>query len=288
MKIYLQRWRFPWAALIAALLFFSVTWTSAFSQDAQSTKHAFSSLDHITEKELSLESLSSQEMEDLTTGKAIIRSLDSHTQIRLDPSNSAPAGKEVLENLKGRFVRLKPNFLAEAMFILPVQPGSERRVLEEVKLFLQEVQQFEEIPYYSEEYDKYFPLFDDIELQGQDFVRDGTAVIHTNQLMKPFKRYEALYRYELGEDYFLYTSYNETSIKYKMVRGVKPENMQTGLLVQAYEGYLFCYGLGGADAFTFFGLFGERLDTALTGRIESFFNWFHTEFIEPRLAEMEN
>jgi hypothetical protein len=38
----------------------------------------------------------------------------------------------------------------------------------------------------------------------------------------------------------------------------------------------------GAKAFDFFGLFGDRLDVAFTGRIEAFFTWFHKEFVEPR------
>ncbi len=234
-------------------------------------------------EDLPLSSISKAEERELDSGKPIIRVLDSYEQIRLEPSSSAREIGKVQRRMKERFTRLKPNFLAEAVFILPVPAGDERKTLEEIKIFLQNVRRLEGIPYYSQQYDKYFPLFEDIEIQEQDFDRDGSVFILTEQVMKPFKPYEAAYTMEITDDYLLYRSYNETSLKYKRMRGVKPENMQTSLLVEVKPGYLFCYGLGGADAFTFFGLFGERLETSFIGRMEAFFGWFHEEFILPRL-----
>ena len=67
------------------------------------------------------------------------------------------------------------------------------------------------------------------------------------------------------------------------MKGVDEEEMFTTLLVQTYPGYLFFYGLGGAKAFNCFGLFGNRRDTAFTGRIEAFFEWFHQEFVLSKL-----
>jgi hypothetical protein len=61
--------------------------------------------------------------------------------------------------------------------------------------------------------------------------------------------------------------------------------MYTALYAEAREGEIFFYGLGGAKAFSFFGLFGNRLDQAFTGRVKAFFSWFYREFVYPRLEE---
>ena len=240
-----------------------------------------STFQNIQKDKLPVKSLTTEEFQQLTQGSMLMQELDSHKEIRLQ------ADVPEAENITGKFRELKPNFLAEAMFILPVKDDESGAVLEEVVNLLQAVKNFEDIPYYSQYNETWNPLFEDIHIKELPVYNDGSEGIITTQKMRPFKHYTAIYNYKLSGNTFIYTTYNQTPIYYKVMKGVEEEKMYTSLLVKAYPGYLFFYGLGGAKAFDFFGLFGNRLDVAFTGRIEAFFEWFHQEFVQPRLAEFE-
>ncbi|MCF7914747.1 MAG: hypothetical protein K9L66_06260 [Spirochaetaceae bacterium] len=235
--------------------------------------------------ELPVRDLSSAEQQQLSDAQMLMHVLDSHRQLRI----SDKAGtSETAAEIRRTYERLDPNFLAEAMFVLPVPPGTEQEVLQQVKSFLQQVEQFEDIPYYSEHNGTWNPLFENIQIQELPMYKSSPSGesegIITTQKMRPFKPYTAVYRYDLSKGQLLYRTYNQSALHYKWMRAVRQEQMQTTLLVEAHEGYLFFYGLGGARAFDFFGLFGDRLDVAFTGRIEAFFDWFHQEFAQPRLS----
>ena len=227
--------------------------------------------------EIPVHSLNSSEQRALEKNELVMRELDSHEQARID--RQATGAPEVLD----KFESLDPNFLAEAVFVLPVKTGREQEILAEVEEFLQQVNRYENIPYYSEHNGTWNPLFEDIRVQELPVLPDGTEQIVTRQKMRPFKHYTAVYSFSSSKNHLVYSSWNRTALDYKWMQAVKPEQMYTALLVEARPGQLFFYGLGGARAFNFFGLFGNRLDVAFTGRIESFFNWFHKEFVQPRL-----
>lgn len=220
--------------------------------------------------------LRAEEREQLFGHQLLMTPLDSYKEIRLQP-DSAEA-REILD----RYSDLRPNFLAEAFFVLPVEEGREQFVLREVRDFLQDVSEFEGIPYYSKHNGTWNPLFENMQIRELPVFDDGSEGIITSQKMRPFKPYTAVYCYDLSGDTLVYETYNRSPLYYKWMKGVDEEEMYTALLVKAYPGHLFFYGLGGAKAFDFFGLFGERLDVAFTGRIEAFFTWFHKEFVEPR------
>ena len=230
-------------------------------------------------EQLPVQRISAEELNQLRNKEMILRVLESYKEIRLHPefTNS----KSIIDHYK----KLRPNFLAEAIFVMPVKLGDEQMVLEKVKSFLQSVKGFEHISYYSKHNETRTPLFESISILELPIFTDGSEGIITNQKMRPFKPYTAVYQYDLTEGSFLYKTYNLTPIYFGWMKGVDEEKMSTTLLVQAYPGYLFFYGLGGAKAFNFFGLFGERLDVAFIGRIEAFFEWFHQEFVLEMPAE---
>lgn len=230
-------------------------------------------------EKLPIKTLSKVEMHQLTANGVIMNSMDSYRKIHLLPESSET--KAIID----RYKKLRPNFLAEAMFIMPVEAGEEQAVLTNVKSFLQSVEEFGSIPYYSKQNNVWNPMFENIIILELPVFSDGSEGIITEQMMRPFNPYTSVYRYYLSEGVFMYETYNRTPLYYKWMKGVDEEEMSTTLLVQAYPGYLFFYGLGGARAFTFFGLFGNRLDVAFIGRIEAFFEWFHQEFVLSRLME---
>ncbi len=233
----------------------------------------------LIQEQIPVEKIDSEELYRLLNKEMIIRVLESYKDIHLLPESTET--KPIIDHYK----KLRPNFLAEIMFVMPVSPGEEQAVLQDVKDFLQFVKTFEDIPYYSKHNNAWVPMFDNITIKELTVFPDGSEGIITEQKMLPFKSYTSVYRYYLSEDNFLYKNYNSTPLYYKWMKGVDKEKMSTTLLVQAYPGYLFFYGLGGAKAFDFFGLFGNRLDTAFTGRVEAFFEWFHKEFVLEITAE---
>ncbi len=229
--------------------------------------------------QIPLQGISTDELDQLHNKEMIISVLGSYKDIRL--KSETDQAKAVLEVFK----KLRPNFLAEAFFVLPVEAGMEQAALIEVRHFLQSVKQFETIPYYSKHNETWTTMFEDINVQEDQALPDGSERITTIQKMRPFDSYTAVYLYTLSKGTLVYNTFNRTPLYYNWMKGVKKEGMNTTLLVQSHPGYLYFYGLGGARAFDFFGLFGKRLDVAFTGRIEAFFEWFHSNFVLSRLGE---
>lgn len=221
-----------------------------------------------------VENLSPKERELLERGEQLIRLIDSHKQARLSPD--APHADTILGPLK----KLDPNLMAEAMYVLPVGAGNEKAMLEQAKQLLSNVENFHDIPYYSKHNDTVTPLFSDIRLETPPQMY-GTSYNHFEikavMRMNPFDRYTSVFSYSLNKDTLLYSTCNTTPLYYKVFKGVGAKEMRTYLLVTAHEGSLFIYGLGGVEAFTFFGLFKDRLHTAFAGRVQAVFEWFCKE-----------
>ena len=224
-----------------------------------------------------VEGITAAEQQQLAQQQVVLRGLDSYHGIRLESTDG-------FDDFTAQFEHIKPNFLYEAMFVLPVEPGREREVLKEAKDFLQELERFEHIPYYSQQNGNWHRIFDSVEVKALPVYDDGSEGIVTVQRMRPFEPYTAVSRYRLDDTTLSYKAYNRTPLYYKLMKGVKAEEMYITMLVKAYPGRLFFYGLVGANAFDFFGLFYNRLDVAFSGRAEAIFTWFHEEFVLPRVG----
>jgi enamine deaminase RidA (YjgF/YER057c/UK114 family) len=250
------------------------------STGAAYAQSGFSDMNFLSEQ-IPIQGISIDELDQLKNNEIIISVLGSYKDIRL--KSETDQAKAIL----GSFKKLRPNFLAEAFFVLPVEAGMEQAALIEVRHFLKSVKNFESIPYYSKQNETWTTMFEDINIQEELDLPDGSESITTIQKMLPFNPYTAVYQYSLSDGILEYKTFNMTPLYYNWMKGVKEEGMYTSILVQAHPGYLYFYGLGGARAFNFFGLFGNRLDIAFTGRIEAFFEWFHKEFVLSRLGEKE-
>ena len=227
-----------------------------------------------------LEDISRAEQERLASHKPVVKVLDGLEEISLRAHNGRTA--RLLRQVR----RLDPNFLAEAFFTMPVEPGTERQTLERVKWFLMDVSRFEEIPYYSRRHEGWSPLFEEVKITAFPINADGSEEIVARQQLLPFSPYTANYRFRLSDSSLIYSHWNKTALRYSIFRAVRPENMYVGLYVEAREGELFFHGIGGAKVFTFFGLFAGRLEPAFTGRVEAIYSWLYREFVFPRLLEL--
>lgn len=226
--------------------------------------------------DLSLRSLSADERAVLESRRPLILTPASVKEVRLTGTGAAA---ELLE----LFRAASPNFLAEAVFVLPVPRGSEAAVMAEARSFLSDVRAFDGIPYYSRQNKTWNPLFEETVIL-QETRSGGGFDILVNSRMRPFEpgRMRYLCAEYPAEGRLLFQGINLDPLVFSRYNAVAPARMRTALLIERREGALVFYGLGGARAFSFFGLFGERLDTAFLGRIEAFYAWFHKEFVLPR------
>ncbi len=113
----------------------------------------------LIQEQIPVERIDSEELYQLLNREMIIRVLQSYKDIRLLPESIET--KSIIDHYK----KLRPNFLAEIMFVMPVSTGEEQAVLHDVKNFLQFVKTFEDIPYYSKHNNAWVPMFENITIK---------------------------------------------------------------------------------------------------------------------------
>lgn len=229
----------------------------------------------------SLFSLSGEELSRLEQGQALIRQLEEVDKTSLRPDSGERF--HALAQMEQLFTEADPNFLAEALFILPVEAGTEEEVMQDAVSLLSDLHRFDAIPYYSKQNGTWNKLFENTEIL-EDLRSEHVRRINVFQKMRPFKPTEMSYRYTYypEEGSWLFTSSNSDDMRYKFMKAVDEEEMNTALCIIPDSGRIIFYGLGGAKAFNFFGMFGDRLDVAFLGRIDAFFTWFYEDFVERR------
>ncbi|MEJ5187925.1 DUF6675 family protein [Treponema sp. J25] len=181
-----------------------------------------------------------------------------------------------LNEMEELFKNMNPNFLAEAVYILPVRPGLEQKLKDAIVRKLKEVSYLDSIPYYSKRNKTTQPLFQDTIILDTRTNALRTTIL-AQQKMLPFETSQFTYNFIEDKDYFLFYSENSKPLVYNNISTAGAGAMRTALIIETYAGYIVCYGMGGARAFTFFGLLNDRLETAFLGRIEAFYQWFFTQ-----------
>jgi hypothetical protein len=183
-----------------------------------------------------------------------------------------------MDKLGSIFKNLKPNFLTEGISIVPVKKGDELTVMKMIITKLKDITFLDSIPYYSKRNKTTQPLFTNSKIIENNVNGMNTTII-AEQKMLPFESSRFSYSYIETEKTFLFTSENISPLIYNGITTAGPGSMRTAILIEIHPGFLVCYGLGGAKAFTFFGLFSDRLETAIVGRIEAFYGWFFNQYV---------
>lgn len=181
-----------------------------------------------------------------------------------------------LNEMEELFKNMNPNFLAEAVYVLPVTPGLEQKLKDAIVRTLKGVSYLDSIPYYSKRNKTTQPLFQDTVILETRTNALRTTIL-AQQKMLPFETSQFTYNFIEDKDYFLFYSENSKPLVYNNISTAGSGAMRTALIIETYPGYVVCYGMGGARAFTFFGLLNDRLETAFLGRIEAFYQWFFTQ-----------
>ena len=229
--------------------------------------------------ELPFRNILAKEAVQLQLGEPLFRVLDSYKDFSLHTEDSES------EKIRSILKDVNPNFLAEILMVIPVD--EKRDNLSFIRNTLLDVTLFDDIPYYSKRNEKWYPLYQDTRILSQTVSSPEQEILSAYHKMKPFKPLEIMYRYYLHGDTFFFESRNSTNIYYKNFKAVRKGNLITLLWIKDEGDRLIVYGVGGAKAFTFFGLFGERMDNSFIGRMEAFFSWFYDNYITEIMKKSE-
>ncbi len=220
---------------------------------------------------LEITGLSTQEIELLKNGGALIRQVDTASKLSLVPFDA-----EALAILK-EIAQLNPNYLVEVIALVPYVPSAKQ--IEQLAGALFDFEGYIGIPYYSVRMKKTYDLFDKMNILLRKDVPSG-EYIEAEQHMKPFEDYKASYEYRMSADSLVFHSVNLSHLTYKGIRSVAPGDMKWHLYVFNSKGLLVYYGVGAVKAFDMFGLIRNRLEVSFIGRVGAFFDYMSAQLKE--------
>ena len=202
----------------------------------------------------------------LESGQAVIR------EVRDPRSLALAAAGEFADRLRSRVASLKPNYLSEVILEVPAKDGA----IESLARALADVKGYVGIQYWSERQQKYYDLFDKMDIVSRQAVPGGED-IETLEHMEPFSDFKGRYSYRTAagptgtELSFECENGSEISYSYRGVNAVSPGNMLWMLYAFPSRDRIVFYGVGAVRAFDLFGAARERLKISFLGRVEAFF-----------------
>lgn len=211
--------------------------------------------------------LTSDEAALVGAGAPVIRTVARSSRLAL--TVSGPLADEI----RSKAAALRANYMAELILLSPRKENDP--ALERLAAALEDVKGYVSIPYWSQQNQRTYDLFDEMEILSRTS-KDGLVVTEVAQHMEPFDDFKARYSLRpIGEAgmparALWYTSENLSPIVYRRVRAVAPGNMVWFLYVFPADDALAFYGLGLVKTFDLLGLLRDRLETSFMGRVKAF------------------
>lgn len=170
---------------------------------------------------------------------------------------------------------LRPNYMTELIASIPVRSAAETEsILDRLAATLADVVGYMKIPYWSKRQQTTYDLFDKMEVLDRKPLAKGES-IEVRQHMEPFDDFRTRYEYRREAGALRFSGVNLDTIvyTYKHFSAVSPGNMIWELYVFRQGDRLDIYGVGAVKAFDLFGLFRDRLEPSIMGRVEAFFRY---------------
>ncbi len=244
------------------MLFSVLLLTAIFSARAADTRNSYAGV---------FQGLSNTETAALARGELIVRPLGVSGRLSLARDDSA--AREILRRIQA----IRPNYTAEFMAFVPVQDTAKTEsILNLIAEALSDVQGYVNIPYWSKQQKTTYALFDRMEVLDRKAREAGNGEsIEVRQHMEPFDEFRTRYDYSLEAGALRFSAVNLDHIvyTYQHFQAVAPNNMVWELYVFRQNDGLYVYGIGAVKAFDLFGLFRDRLEPSLMGRVEAFFTY---------------
>ncbi len=203
----------------------------------------------------------------LARGETVFRSLSSYKKLAIPAA--APGATELIAAMKD----LGPNYLGETIMVVPrTAAGSD--ALSRLAAILIDVAGYKGIPYWSVANERFYDLFSKSE-QVSRTDKPGAVSIEARHHMEPFDEYRAAYTVSTFPSRLYYTGENLTPLvySYRDLKVLDPGRLRWVMSAWTEgDNYVF-YGVGAARAFDLFGLFRDKMETSLVGRIKAFFGY---------------
>ncbi len=215
--------------------------------------------------------LSDTEASALERGDMVVRPLEGPGKLSLTRDDNET--KEIVRRIQ----TTRPNYTAEFMAFVPIQDGIQADgMLSRIAAALSDVKSYVGIPYWSKQHKTTYALFDTMDVLSRKARQAGKGeTIEVRQHMEPFDAFRAQYDYRLETGILRFSAVNLDPIvySYQHFRAVAPGDMVWELYVFRQNDGLCVYGVGAVKAFDLFGLFRDRLEPSLMGRVEAFFSY---------------
>ncbi len=208
--------------------------------------------------------LSAADKAKLERGETVIRSLKSVKDFSITTTNSKI--NEAQETAKS----VKPAYLAEVIQILPYA-GNEN-LPEKISKLIMDVPSYKGIPYWSEQWNKYFDLYSDAQIKSSS-TSGGVQTVKADLTMEPFGLINTTITSKKASDSYYYVSTNDNTLKFNGFTGVKPGNMKSIITVVKEGDSWILYGIGAVNAPDWF-FMKDRVETSFMNRIKTFCSYF--------------
>lgn len=211
-----------------------------------------------------------EEQKVLSDGLVLIRNIDYFRNICLDMKDDPQA-----ENIKAEFKKLQPKYLAEVIQYKPYEGNED--LPERLKEMLYNVGNYAGIPYYSEQKDRWYKLYDSAEITTEIHIGNSTE-LYCDFIMAPFGKVEEFITLNQDENSLTYVATNQNKLRYlDKFDCVYPKKMKIAIyLFRDGENWVL-YGIGGVNA-PKIPFFTERIETSFINRIKTFCNFIFKQF----------
>ena len=181
----------------------------------------------------------------------------------------------VHEEIK-RLNKGKVNFKAQTSFSMEV-PESNLNSPDTVKKaenLLTDVNNFDNIPYYSKRHKTIYPLFKNITVLEDYLNNEENRIITAEQTIPPFKPAKIQYTIYRTDNFLFYKATNIESINWWIFPVIGKNKLIVLFSAELKGNKLECYGLGVADTGSFF-FARKRIKEAFNGRTKALISWIH-------------
>jgi len=205
--------------------------------------------------------LKDKEKETLSKGGVLLRSVSSLKKLCVNRNSKTDLAINPMSK------KIKSGYIAEIINFRPFNGNED--LIEQINAAMSDFLSYTDIPYYSEQHKRYFPLYNYAEVTS--ITSNGnTTTINEILEMDMFGRFHSQIDIETYDDYFLYKLKNTDKLKFhNFITVAKPEEMSSIVAVFRIDDYWMIYAVGGANIVRI-PIINMRAEPAFTGRVKAF------------------
>ncbi|MFP4382909.1 MAG: DUF6675 family protein [Spirochaetia bacterium] len=231
-------------------------------------------------KILPLENLSEEQIEELQVeGETLQMENTASTELAPEVMFSGRSLGDYIHSLG----ESEPNISIQYLFLIPL-----KKMYSNLEIYnaLLSVSTMTGIEYFSHSRQRYRVFYHEVypveDLDRDTRIRDpqvsgndlpGEKELYIYQHDSSFGKYYSKLQYLYDGKSFILSMENETSLRYKLIRVLKPGKLQIRIYIKPESGNLLLYAHCSAEAASLFGL-ASRIEKSLSNRLRAIADWF--------------